>query len=306
MKKIYILIAIFVLSTNLFSQQQVINSDFETWDLYPGSNGYPDYENPNPDGTWATGNLSSHLTLGVTPMTEKTTDCVSGNYAVKMTTQEIFNLPAAGSCWLGTLTMSGYTPITTFGIPYTDKPNYFNGYYKYIPVQGDSCHIYAYLSKWNIATGKRDTIAWTALLGKTTVSTYHTFSLEFDYYLQDTPDSITMVFTSSANGENYEGQIGSTLYIDNVKLSMTDDIKDVNSSFIVDVFPNPTNGTIKIVSNINTETNYSIFNINGQNVKSGNINSKLEFIDLSDLISGIYFIKIKNINGNLIKKIIKN
>jgi hypothetical protein len=303
MKRLTVLFAAILLMSNLYSQQQIVNSDFEDWILFEGSSGYPDYENPSPEGTWATANKSAHLTLGITPMTTKTTDCVSGNYAMQMTTQEVFNLPAAGSCWIGTFDISGFTPITTFGVPYTDKPNYFRGYYKYIPVEGDSCYFYALLSKWNGSS--RDTIAFADFQSTAIVSSYEAFSLAFDYHSEDTPDTITIVFTSSAGGESYQGQVGSTLFIDKISLSLTSNIQTIKQNTF-NVSPNPTNGLIKINSNNEGETHYSILNESGQEVKSGTINSKLDYIDLIDVSEGIYFIKIQNETGIEVKKIIKN
>ena len=303
MKKLTVLFAALLFVSNIFSQQQIINSDFEDWILFEGSTGYPDYENPSPEGVWATANKSAHLTLGITPMTTKTTDCVSGNYALQMTTQEVFGMPASGSCWIGTFDISGFTPVTSFGTPYTDKPNYFRGYYKYTSIDGDSCYFYALLSKWNGSS--RDTVAFADFQSTATITSYEAFSLAFNYHSEDTPDSITVVFTSSAGGESYQGQVGSTLFIDKISLSLTSNIQTIKQNTFV-VSPNPTNGLVKITSNIQGETHYSVLNESGQKVKNGIINSTLDYIDLLDLSEGIYFIKIQNENITEVKKIIKN
>ena len=303
MKKLITLLIVVLFTTVIYAQEQIVNSDFEDWVMYEGSLGFPDYENPNPVGIWATANKSSHLTLGVIPMTTKTTDCVSGNYALQMTSQKIFGLLASGSCWIGTFDIDGYAPITTFGIPYTDKPNYFKGYYKYIPVEGDSCSFYALLSKWNGSS--RDTIAFASYESSTIVSEYEAFSLPFDYHSELNPDSMTIVFASSAAGEDYLGQVGSTLFIDKISLSLTSSVNTINQD-IISVSPNPTNGLVKVYRNIQSKSQYVILNESGVSVKNGILNSKLDYIDLKDLSNGIYFIKIQNENGIEVKKIIKN
>jgi hypothetical protein len=72
---------------------------------------------------------------------------------------------------------------------------------------------------------------------------------------------------------------------------------DMTESFLI--YPNPTNGMIT-VSGHQSDT-YRITNIMGQTMKSGQITSETEQIDLSNLSSGMYFITIGNSTQKLIK-----
>ena len=69
------------------------------------------------------------------------------------------------------------------------------------------------------------------------------------------------------------------------------------------VYPNPTND-ILMISGITKKTQYSLFNINGQLIVSGNIEQN-EKIDMSDFPSGLYIIKLKSESNSVSLRIIK-
>lgn len=70
------------------------------------------------------------------------------------------------------------------------------------------------------------------------------------------------------------------------------------------VYPNPTNGILKIDSNLQKLTNYEICSIQGASLKTGSF-VKTEEINISDLKAGVYIIKISSQHSNAFKKIIK-
>lgn len=71
------------------------------------------------------------------------------------------------------------------------------------------------------------------------------------------------------------------------------------------VYPNPANDVINI-SNVNKleVTDVVITDINGRIMKQ--VNSNIESINISDLNSGVYFLKIKTANAEGVTKIVKN
>ncbi len=161
---------------------------------------------------------------------------------------------AAGNLFLGTFdgskAMTAPLKATQFGIPYNKKPLRLRGNYRYVsggavmdktstpvvPERQDECHIYAvlfhptanspYLDGANVLTA--DNVIATAVLedgAATSGSGYHTFDIPF-IFKQEIDEAIlegfgyrlTLVFTSSKNGGNFEGAVDSKLYIDNVHL----------------------------------------------------------------------------------------
>ena len=62
----------------------------------------------------------------------------------------------------------------------------------------------------------------------------------------------------------------------------------------IHVFPNPAQDVINInMSDITDDSNYVIFNLLGEQIKSDEINQKNFTIDVSNFVAGSYFIQIK-------------
>jgi hypothetical protein len=74
-------------------------------------------------------------------------------------------------------------------------------------------------------------------------------------------------------------------------------LKEINLNSIK-VYPNPTKNSINIQSET-TVQEFSIIDINGRVVHDEIVNAKLVLdVDVSGIDSGVYFIKIVDINGN--------
>jgi hypothetical protein len=90
-------------------------------------------------------------------------------------------------------------------------------------------------------------------------------------------------------------------------ISGVENAKDINLSYIV--FPNPTADylTLKINSNSQIRFVASLYDINGRLISMQGIESNESRIEMKNLVSGVYFLKVYNTIG-LIKtfKIIKN
>lgn len=71
----------------------------------------------------------------------------------------------------------------------------------------------------------------------------------------------------------------------------------------IDIYPNPANNEIKVICT--GETEIEIFSITGELVKTQNQVINNTTIDISDLNSGIYLVKIKSGNSVVTKKLIK-
>jgi hypothetical protein len=76
-------------------------------------------------------------------------------------------------------------------------------------------------------------------------------------------------------------------------------VKDANPELTFDVFPNPNNGSFKVISKDNNMTNVLIFNASGQLLHQQNFYQQTE-INLGDIPRGIYFVKV----GAVVKRVI--
>ena len=88
-------------------------------------------------------------------------------------------------------------------------------------------------------------------------------------------------------------------YEDNPSLSTND--YDFNSS--VKIYPNPVKNTLHVSGN--TIETVDVYSINGKHILSQQLSTQT--IDVSNLANGMYFVNLKDANGNTaIKKFIKN
>lgn len=190
-----------------------MNMDMETWQVY--TQNQISYEEPA-GGYWTSLNSLAKLNGPITVM--RTNDAQNGNYAALLETKEWGTLKIPGLLVIGTFLPQ--EPFVFEGKPYTQSPNSFSGYYKYLPNNQDTAIVYAKLSKFNPLKGHQDTIAETSLIITESIPQYTMFNLDFDYKLDLSPDTITIIFVSSIDGANFNGQVGSKLYIDNLKLNV--------------------------------------------------------------------------------------
>lgn len=140
---------------------------------------------------------------------------------------------------------------TQFGLPVVQKPIYFSGYYKYQPgevyqdakgkaVEGktDEANIYAVFYRNTDDNGNtitlngedvltNENIVATAIIDKVlTTDEWTSFHIPFTYLkdvdatvLRNYGYNLALVFSSSNEGDKFEGAIGSTLIIDKVTVS---------------------------------------------------------------------------------------
>ena len=104
----------------------------------------------------------------------------------------------------------------------------------------------------------------------------------------------------------YENGKTSASVIDNIFVEInTESIIENNIS--LDIYPNPVDDKLYIETQTLTQTlTIEIYDIYGRRQQLSAVNSQQTLtIDLSDLKSGIYFVKINTEKGNIVKRIIK-
>ncbi len=299
---------LFLLLPFVSMAQQLPNSDFENWTNTPASGNYRAYDQPD---NWATGNAVCNVAPFTDAPTQKTTDAYSGTYGAKLITRSIFGQIAAGNLFTGTFALNMTHPEQSaqIGIPFTNKPTAFNVYYKYTSVTGDSCAIYVYLYHKNTTTGKRDTIGKANFQSTTSTTAYELLSLPITYTTSDTPDSIAVVFTSSAGGAALKGRAGSTLFVDAFSLDYTTtgthaELSSTGAAF----FPNPSNSQVTLSNAPSDAGTLYLYNNLGERVREVQWNGSFAPVfSLSGIPNGVYTAVIvtreeKYFSGKLIVK----
>lgn len=208
--------------------EEIPNLNFEDW--YSGKSAGLNaglYYNPGPTDFWATPNNSSgDLGVAIIPVVVFRVggdSAYSGNYAAMLKTSEgkLFGdrYLVAGSIASGVFEIDTDDPFNSlkFGKKFTKRPKTVTGYYKYFPVAGDSASSYCFVTKID-ANCKIDTIGIGRKLFYEQQSEYAKFEYNVEYTSEETPENIVIYFSSSEAGDEFKGQVGNTLYIDEVKV----------------------------------------------------------------------------------------
>ena len=182
------------------------------------------------------------------------------------------------------------------GMPFTGRPEKFIGYYKYTDNGGDSCSIYAILSYWDGSA--RQEIGRAELKSTLTVTSYTKFDLTFNYTTADTPDSISVVFASSAAGDQMVGNVGSTLYIDSIAFVYPTGIGEFTDIPLqVNCFPIPASDAVNFSLNKNiSEGHITVFGETGTEIESFSITERNFALPVNKLSAGKYFYQIAEKN----------
>ena len=242
--------------------------DFEHYELDPASQRYYIWHNVLPDGTlgndWSTANAGYRISMSSAQPEEYPTTplaagfdgagvclrtCDTGPFG-KMANKRL----AAGNMFLGTfdirIAMSDHLHATRFGIPFTNKPESFTGYYTYEPgptvqdfygnaIAGrvDSADVYAVFYRNHDANGNEVVLYGDNVLSSDLIvavaeleyvaptSQWTAWDVKFKYreevdeqLLANRGYSLAIVFSSSSAGGDFIGSIGSRLCVDKVRL----------------------------------------------------------------------------------------
>ena len=289
----------------IIGQYQLFNKDFEEWVEMPTSGGTVKYLTPYGD-IWATSNEASMVFLSE-PCVDRTTDAYNGTYAAKIKTVQLGTSKGSGTLFTGKFKIDVLNPLnsTRFGIPYTDKPLFFKGFYKFMPVDGDSCRIASYLTKWNATNKSRDTIAAASITRQqsiTATSTYKEFDIFYKYYKPATvPDSLSIILASSADGANFNAAIGTTLIIDAISLEYYPlSVNKLQKDNAILAYPSPIEDMLTIESNETTIGQIiNIYSDLGSLIITKKLSSSKEQISFSGLPTGIYYYSIDKKDGKI-------
>lgn len=309
-KTVVMLCALSLLMGKLMAQREVLpDGKFEYWKtekLYNSEETYDDLANP----FWKSLNMLATLppdmfTGPVTLFKDKGRSGATDDYAPKMVSnflkfgqdKEIF-LPGV----VGAMTVLIDEQSAKFGRPFVSRPKAIKGYMKYTPVNGDSASIFVEIYKYNQTAGKRQIIGRVEQKYKQSVADWTAFELPIRYNSDMTPDSITVLFVSSA-GYNFDdlfackGQIGSTLWVDDVEFVYEGSAIENNSVLTAStIYPNPSaNGMFTL--NVKKACKMEVFSVTGQFLMQSALRAGENSVDLSRCLPGIYSIRLSDKDG---------
>ncbi len=215
------------------------------------------------------------------PSVTKTTDKHAGNFAVRLENALLLNSDSA----IALLSLAPFDG-NEIAVPYTGTPTTFSGWYKYSNATTDTAYIQVAFYENGNAVGYHAEELFA-------VGAYTQFTSPL--ILIGTPDSISINVTTGNN-------LSSVLFLDDLAFSGGNvGIEEVSSMKVI-LFPNP--ATEELFINVNESFDYSIVNMQGQEVMSQTKNLGIQKIDISALNTGSYQVIIKTKETVKIEKLI--
>ncbi len=296
MKKISTLVCSVLLTGAAFAQ--IPNAGFESWTAHTGYN--------TPD-SW--GNLNSVTSLASVYTCEKgTSGAPAGASFIKLTSKTVPVIGVAPG-----LAVTGTINTTTFsvsgGFPNATRPATFNGQWQYMAFGSDQGHIGIFLSKWNMSTNKRDTVAFTDQALSGMAMSWAPFSINLNYYSGKYPDTAMIILSASGSTP----VANSYLWVDSLAFagSVASGVVTVtNNTLPTTIYPNPASDITNITyySNQGGNVKISIVDITGKTIKE--ISSKATRgensfpINVTGMARGAYFVNISEGQNRVERKLI--
>ncbi|MCB9188394.1 MAG: T9SS type A sorting domain-containing protein [Flavobacteriales bacterium] len=217
----------------------------------------------------------------------KSTDAHTGMYAAELTTifAPMFGDTIPGFISMGPINMMGGGGSPFLPLAYDANPTLFSGAYKYTPVNGDQGIIY--LEFYN-----NGSVVGSSVQYLSATAGYQTFSNALS--LTMTPDSAQLV---AGSGDNP----GSVLLIDNFEFS-GGNVSVFENVSEIEMYPNPASDYF--IMRIDEEYSYEIYSMEGRRVANQTGLLGWESVDVSDLASGKYIVKINTARTSINKSLI--
>ena len=274
---------------------QIPNSGFENWTSMGNYN--------NPTG-WDNLNGMCNTTSGYCAV--EGTPGNPGSYYLKLTSQSVLHMGTMpGMVVSGVLNQMNMKPQS--GFAFTDQPISLTGSWQYMSAgSGDMGYVSVFLSKWNSAMGRRDTISYTKQTLSGMVMSWTAFAINLNYKNTASPDSAIIVL--SASGLNPVA--GSYLYVDNLAfVGIATGTQEATRNTVISVYPNPAENdlTIETEQTENTIESITVYNLLGQKqveqLNSGNLLNMT--LHIGQLPVGHYMLQVKTKAGIAYTRFVK-
>jgi hypothetical protein len=274
--------------TGVTNQPALLNGDFEAWTIQ---------EMISPV-SW---NVQGDRGKGFA----RTTDAYKGTYALELSTTPSTDKdgkPRTNRGQVSTGYYSNSCNCNKGGYPFTEQTDTLAFYYKYSPAHDpqDSALANIVFRNNGLVVGSQTT----ALLASD-VYKY----VEVPFKFNNPHDTVIVEFISSSWYNNDIAYAGAILKVDEVQFKsqpLTTSVIKNNVNSCITIFPNPSSGVFQIQNSGVNLIGLEIFNVLGEKVYSqSNLKQQdLNYIDISKSPKGMYFVKLKQENGNLIKSIV--
>ena len=282
------LLGIFAVASFSFATAQA-NLSFEAWTAGAG------YDDPD---DWFTLNEFGAFGLPIT-VKKETAAPGGGSASVVMTTALCTSCPALG--------ISDTLPgIISQDIPYTGTDiTSIDFSYLYNAFSGDEALFFAELTMWD---GTQTITIAEGAINLADQATWSTMNVPLIYGTSDTPDTLSIVFSSSiaviTGDYSYpQSQFGSELKIDDIVINgiFSIGVEELGLEG-VNIYAND-NGIVINTEEVLVNSTFEVYNIAGKLITSNTVSSSYEVVSTEGFVSGIYLIKLNTPQGVTTKKV---
>lgn len=283
MKKTLLLLTVLIAS---ISKAQIPNNGFENW------NNLGTYMDPQGFVT------PNSLTTTFYPITRSIDHYPTsiGNYSIRLENKPSL-LPNPGALGLvlqnkSNVVMDG--PGIAF--PIAGHPTTLTGYYKFLPLNGDTMRIQVILFK------NGSEVSSVSMTSTVTASSWNTFTISFPSYTSADSCSILMAsYNCDGPPPSYVPHGNSVLYVDNLNFDflLTSIVEQSTKATSFKLYPNPASNVVSLDSDKTYKTNLTIniYSVIGDLIYSESLQKDQRQINTSQLNNGIYTLEIKSEEG---------
>jgi hypothetical protein len=223
------------------------------------------------------------------------TQVVPGTVMVPNPFRPFHNFDTVGLMCLGSIHL-----LPTAGLSFGDSlvptsPTVLKFESKYTPVGGDSAFVLVYLTKWNLAAHKLDTIAKGDWNENTATTSYAVRTINMTYLIMGVVPDSQQIFVTSSVYKHGGAKVGSTYYVDNFCwggcVAGVNEVAETNNK--VSVYPNPASTLINVET---TKESYAVevYDIAGRKMGTYIMqNNKTQF-STDEFGNGMYFYSVLN------------
>jgi len=282
------LLGIFAVASFSFATAQA-NLSFEAWTAGAG------YDDPD---DWFTLNEFGAFGFPIT-VSKETAAPGGGSASVVMTTTLCAACPALGI----PDTLPG---LISQDIPYTGTDiTSIDFSYLYNAVSGDEALFFAELTMWD---GTQTVTIAEGAINLANQTTWSTMNVPLIYGTSDTPDTLSMSFSSSVavitGIYSYpQSQFGSELKIDDIVINgiFSVGVEELGLEG-VNIYAND-NGIVINTEEVLANSTFEVYNIAGKLITSNTVSSTYEVVSNEGFVSGIYLVKLNTPKGVITKKV---
>jgi hypothetical protein len=232
--------------------------------------------------------------LGLCTAESETNNPYSGFAALKITSEFFFFAAQVIPGIVSNGNIDIQSQGVTGGIPFTERPTAFKGWYRAEPENNDTYSMIAVLINEN----NGDTVGAAIFEDNTTVSNWTEFNVPVDYFTQDIPTllQINLFASDPQNPQN-----GSTVYFDELDYeSLTVGLQE-NDAANINVYPNPAVDDVFFNIGAYETARVNIYNVLGTSVLEQVVTQTQNSVSLLQLTHGAYIWQLTTRKGEAIK-----